>query len=335
MSLLFLTDERFLDHVAGRNHPECPERLEAVWLGLEKLNLESDLIRVEPRMVTEEELLRCHPSKYIKDLVALHESGGGRLDPDTSMSQGSWKAARLAAGSGLTAVEKLQSGEGDLAFCAIRPPGHHATPRRSMGFCLLNNISITASALAEAGEKVAVIDIDAHHGNGTQEIFYSDPRVLVASIHQWPFYPGTGSENEIGISEGAGFTVNVPLPAKAAGNTYRSATENIIVPLVEKFKPDWILVSAGFDAHRSDPLTDMGLTSADYSDLIFSLFKLAPKNRCILFLEGGYDLEALTNSVAASVAPIMNCDYRPESPTGDGPGLDVVERVARLHGVSL
>ena len=332
---MFLTDERFLEHVAGKKHPESPARLEAVWKGLDNLFLGDDLVRIEPRVATETELLRCHPIEHIQALEALDAEGGGRMDPDTAISAGSWGAARLAAGSGLSAVEALTQTEAETAFCAIRPPGHHATPDRSMGFCLINNIAITAASLIAKGKKVAVIDIDAHHGNGTQEIFYSDPRVLMISIHQWPLYPGTGSEAEKGELEGEGFTVNVPLPPGATGSTYRLAFDKIVVPLVEDFQPDWVLVSAGFDAHREDPLTDMGLTSGDFADLTLNLFNLAPKNRCIFFLEGGYNLQALTDSVTASFASILGVNLRPEAATGDGPGEEVVNRVAQSHGVIL
>ncbi len=332
---MFLTDERFLEHVAGKKHPESPARLEAVWKGLDNLFLGDDLVRIEPRVATETELLRCHPIEHIQALEALDADGGGRMDPDTAISAGSWGAARLAAGSGLSAVEALTQTEAETAFCAIRPPGHHATSDRSMGFCLINNIAITAASLIAKGKKVAVIDIDAHHGNGTQEIFYSDPRVLMISIHQWPLYPGTGSEAEKGELEGEGFTVNVPLPPGATGSTYRLAFDKIVVPLVEDFQPDWVLVSAGFDAHREDPLTDMGLTSGDFADLTLNLFNLAPKNRCIFFLEGGYNLQALTDSVTASFASILGVNLRPEAATGDGPGEEVVNRVAQSHGVIL
>ena len=333
--MLFLTDERFLEHVAGKKHPESPARLEAVWKGLDNLFLGDDLVRIEPRVATETELLRCHPIEHIQALEALDADGGGRMDPATAISAGSWGAARLAAGSGLSAVEALTQTEAETAFCAIRPPGHHATSDRSMGFCLINNIAITAASLIAKGKKVAVIDIDAHHGNGTQEIFYSDPRVLMISIHQWPLYPGTGSEAEKGELEGEGFTVNVPLPPGATGSTYRLAFDKIVVPLVEDFQPDWVLVSAGFDAHREDPLTDMGLTSGDFADLTLNLFNLAPKNRCIFFLEGGYNLQALTDSVTASFASILGVNLRPEAATGDGPGEEVVNRVAQSHGVIL
>jgi len=333
--LLFLTDERFLEHIAGKKHPESPTRLKAVWKGLDKLHLDEDLVRVAPRIATETELLRCHPIEHIQALETLDAEGGGRMDPDTAISSGSWGAARLAAGAGLAAVEALIQTDAETAFCAIRPPGHHATSDRSMGFCLINNVAVTAAALIANGEKVAVIDIDAHHGNGTQEIFYFDSRVLMISIHQWPLYPGTGSEEEIGELDGEGFTVNIPLPPGSTGSTYRSALDKIVIPLVEDFQPDWILVSAGFDAHREDPLTDMGLTSGDFADLTLNLFNLVSKSRCIFFLEGGYNLQALTDSVTASFASIMGIDLRPESATGDGPGIEVVNRISQSHGVIL
>jgi len=334
VSLLFLTDERFLDHTPGKKHPECPARLEAVWRGLDRINLDDDLIRIAPRIATQSELLRCHPIEHIQALESLNAEGGGRMDPDTSLSKGSWDAALLAAGSGLTAIDALIETKAEAAFCAVRPPGHHATSNRSMGFCLVNNIAITAASLIENGEKVAVIDIDAHHGNGTQDIFYSDSRVLMISIHQWPLYPGTGAEDEIGESDGKGFNVNVPLPPASTGGTYRAALDEIVSPCIDNFEPDWILVSAGFDAHRSDPLTDMGLTSGDFGDLLTQIFNMAPKGRCIFFLEGGYDFQALADSVTVSFASIMGSDLRLESSTGAGPGLETVRRVARLHGVA-
>ncbi|MCH2443779.1 MAG: hypothetical protein MK191_08645, partial [Acidimicrobiales bacterium] len=190
MSVLVVTDERFLDHRPGRRHPERPARLEAVWSGLKSAGLEDALVCREPQPAADEDLLRCHPFDHLAALVEIDAAGGGLVDADTVMSPGSWSAARLAAGAGLVAVAALQAGEADVAFCAVRPPGHHATPNRSMGFCLVNNLAVTAASLAEAGVRVAVVDIDAHHGNGTQDVFYDDPRVLFVSIHQWPLYPG-------------------------------------------------------------------------------------------------------------------------------------------------
>ena len=173
----------------------------------------------------------------------------------------------LAAGAGLSAVEALDRGEADAAFCAVRPPGHHASPHRPMGFCLVNNIGVTAAALAERGERVLIVDWDAHHGNGTQDAFYDDARVLFISMHQYPFYPGTGALTDTGCGAGEGVTVNVPFPAGTSGDTYRAAIEEVVVPAAERFEPTWVLVSAGFDGHRADPLTDLGLSAGDYVDL--------------------------------------------------------------------
>ena len=181
-----VTDERFLDHQSGLRHPERPARLTAVWEGLDAAGLGDAVIRREPVEAPEEDLLRVHPAGHLEALEALACSGGGRVDADTAMGPGSWTAARLAAGAGLVAVDSLRAGEADMAFCAVRPPGHHATPTRSMGFCLLNNVAVTATALADAGERVAIVDIDAHHGNGTQEAFFGDGRVRFAACHQWP-----------------------------------------------------------------------------------------------------------------------------------------------------
>ena len=255
---------------------------------------------------------RIHGTDHVDALRALDAAGGGRLDPDTRMGPGSWAAARLAAGAGLVAIDGLRDGDAEVAFCAIRPPGHHATPTRTMGFCLLNNVAVAAAALADAGERVAIVDIDAHHGNGTQDAFVADGRVLFVSCHQWPLYPGTGAADEIGIGDGMGTTINVPLPAGAAGDTYRHAMDVVVVPAVERFEPDWVLVSAGFDAHRADPLTDLGLSAGDYADLMGRLVGLVTTGRLVAFLEGGYDLGALADSAGALVAAALGVRHRPE-----------------------
>ena len=250
------------------------------------------------------------------------------------MGPGSWQAARLAAGAGLVAIDGLRNGDAEVAFCAVRPPGHHATPTRTMGFCLLNNVAVAAAALADAGERVAIVDIDAHHGNGTQDAFVADGRVLFVSCHQWPLYPGTGAVDEVGTGDGLGTTINVPLPAGAAGDTYRYAMDVLVVPAVERFAPDWILVSAGFDAHRADPLTDLGLSAGDYADLMGRLTGLVPTGRLIAFLEGGYDLGALADSAGAFVAAALGVRYSPEATTSDGPGRHVVDAQVVRHGLA-
>lgn len=333
VTVLMVTDERFLDHRRERSHPERPARLEAVWSGVEAAGVAEAVVGCEPVPATDADLFRCHSEAQLRHLEDLHACGGGQVDIDTYMGARSWEAARLAAGAGLVAVEALRRGEADVAFCAVRPPGHHATDTTSMGFCLVNNVAVTAASLAASGERVAVVDIDAHHGNGTQDIFYDDGRVLFVSFHQWPLYPGTGRIDETGEGDGAGTTINVPLPAGAAGDTYRYGLDAVVVPAVERFGPDWLLVSAGFDGHRLDPLSNLGLTSGDFADLTARIAGLVPTGRCVMFLEGGYDLGALADSAGASLAAVVGVGHRPEPASGGGPGRDVVDQVVELHGV--
>jgi acetoin utilization deacetylase AcuC-like enzyme len=240
------------------------------------------------------------------------------LDPDTSVVLESFEAAMRAAGAGPDAVERLDRGEGDAAFLALRPPGHHALRRKAMGFCLVNNVAVTAAALAARGERVLILDWDAHHGNGTQEAFYRQADVLVISMHQHPCYPGTGAVDETGEGEGIGATINLPFPRGTSGDAYRLAFDEVVVPAAELFSPTWLLVSAGFDAHRADPLTDLGLSSGDFGDLTERAMHLAPPGRRILFLEGGYDLDALALSVGASVASLVGVRHFSEPPTSGG-----------------
>jgi acetoin utilization deacetylase AcuC-like enzyme len=198
-----------------------------------------------------------------------------------------------------------------------------------MGFCLLNNIGITARSLADAGHRVAIVDIDAHHGNGSQDAFYGDGDVLYVSFHQSPLYPGTGSAPEMGTGAGLGTTMNLPLPAGTMGDVYLRAFDELVAPALERFAPEWILVSAGFDSHRDDPLTDLGLTSGDLCDVVARILQHASPGRICMFLEGGYDLEALTHSVGASLSQALGTGYRPEDSTSGGPGNDVVDDLVR------
>ena len=329
--VLFLTHERYLDHDLGRGHPERPERLRAVVEGIHEAGLGEALRPIVPRAATLAELELAHDPALVASIVAIGASGGGWLDADTAMNEHSYDAAVLAAGAGLTAVEALALGRADSAFCAVRPPGHHATPTRSMGFCLFNNVAVTAAALAERGERVLVVDYDAHHGNGTQDVFWSDPRVAYISFHQYPLYPGSGGLREVGSGAGRGTTVNLPLPAGATGDAYRAGVDQVIAPFAATFQPTWLLISAGFDAHRADPITDLGLSAGDYSDLTAELLALVPAGRRIVFLEGGYDLEALRHSAAACVAAMAGERLVPEPPTSGGPGRDVVAAAALVQ----
>ena len=326
--LLVATDPRFAEHDPGSRHPERPQRLEAVLGGLDDAADADSRRHLEPRAATREELERVHTPAYLDELERVCAAGGGALDPDTAASARSWEAAVYAAGAGLEAVAALERGDGNAAFCAVRPPGHHALATRAMGFCLLNNVSVTAAYLRNRGDSVLVLDWDAHHGNGTQAIFVDDPDVFYVSMHEWPLYPGTGRIDEIGIGPGVGATLNFPFPAGTTGDAYLDAIDTVVAPLAEQFRPDWVLVSAGFDAHRDDPLTDLGLTAGDYADMTARVVALAPPRRVIAFLEGGYDLDALRVSVGATASALVGGHLRPEPATGGGPGRAVV-RAAR------
>jgi len=286
---------------------------------------------VPARAATEREIERVHTPTYVAALERFCRSGGGHLDADTAAGPASWDAALHAAGAGLTAIEALAAGDATAAFCAVRPPGHHALAARAMGFCLFNNVAVAAAALAEAGQRVLVVDYDAHHGNGTQDTFYYDRRVTYVSFHQSPLYPGTGSVLETGDGEGRGRTVNVPVPPGATGDVYRAAIEEVVAPLATEVGATWLLVSAGFDAHRSDPLTELALTSGDYADMTADLARLVEPGHVLAFLEGGYDLEALRDSTAAALVALAGDRLHPEAPSGGGPGRDSILAAELAH----
>jgi acetoin utilization deacetylase AcuC-like enzyme len=330
--LLVATDPAFAQHNTGRGHPEGPRRLEAALGGLVIASLSEAVVPLESRVATQEELSRVHPVEYLDALQRFSEKGGGSIDSDTAVSEASWRAATRAAGAGLAAVDALRRGKGEAAFLAVRPPGHHASGTRAMGFCLINNIAVAAAALAAEGERVLVLDWDAHHGNGTEAIFWDDPRVFYVSLHQYGrhVYPGTGALDDIGGEGARGTNLNLPFPAGTTGDTYLRALDEVVAPAVDAFAPTWVLVSAGYDAHRADPLTDLGLSAGDFADLARRVAAFAPRpGRLILYLEGGYDLDALTTSVGASLAALLERPFRPEPATSGGPGGSVVD-AARL-----
>ncbi len=328
--MLHVTHPSGFDHDTGLYHPERPARLKAAAEGLRQSGVaveEVTAIPLEPA-----DLAIVHDPVYIEAVRRFCEAGGGDLDPDTHASPGSWAAAVAAAGAGPTAVERLTAGFGGPAIVTVRPPGHHALRNRAMGFCLFNNVAITAARLRDAGQRVAIVDWDVHHGNGTQEAFYRDPDVLYVSVHQSPFYPFEGMAGEVGEGDGAGTVLNVPLPAFTAGDVYRRAYEELVIPALTAFRPDWILVSCGFDAHAQDPLAELRLVEADYAFLAAALPKIVPADRIVVFLEGGYHLPAIRDSMAAVARALVGeVSLSDPSPYQSPPDAHrVVERVASV-----
>ncbi|MHB8737968.1 MAG: histone deacetylase family protein [Candidatus Dormibacteria bacterium] len=285
-------------------HPERPERVEAIVGALDADRLLSSLSRVESRPATESELLRVHTALHVEAIEEWSAAGGGWIDEDTYLTPHSFEAALLAAGAGCLAVELSLSGESEVVMSLCRPPGRHATPDAAMGFCLFSNAAVAARhARSLDVERVAVIDFDVHHGNGTQAALYEDGSTFYLSLHQSPLYPGTGAATERGEGAGAELTLNVPLPAGTGDRDYLEALEAALLR-VRGFSPDLLVVSAGYDAHREDPLAQLDLTTAAFGEIVSRLAELsagACGGRMVLLLEGGYDLEALGASVASSL----------------------------------
>ena len=307
-ALHFVFDPLFLEHKSRGYHPERPERLAAARRGVEHVEAEGvRLLPLPPRDATDDELLRVHGAAYLAQLLPLagHHAS---LDADTYLVPSSVAAARRAAGGALAMVDALLSaGAGDprQGIALLRPPGHHATRDQGMGFCLLNNVAVAAAAALAGGVgRVAIVDWDVHHGNGTQDIFWQDGRVLFISLHEAPLYPGTGAASEVGEGPGRGRIVNVPLPAAGGDAVYRLAFDEVVLPALRRFGPELVLVSAGFDGHARDPLASMQLTETGFGWMGRALREIAEQSaggRLGLILEGGYDLTALEGSVAASL----------------------------------
>ena len=298
MTVGFVSNPLHVKH-AVEDHPEGPERVQAVLALLEECSLLDRLERIEPRDAGDEELGWAHRPAFMEELRRACAQGGIWVSPDTYLLPGSCDAAWQAAGACLAAMEAVLSGRVQSAFCAVRPPGHHATPGQALGFCLLNNVAVAAQyARRRHGlERVAIVDIDVHHGNGTQDCFYADPQVLYVSTHLYPYFPGTGALHETGAGKGEGATVNLPLPAGCGDAEYRAAFELVVAPAVRRFRPQLILVSSGFDAHFADPLAFMELSVDGYGELASRLRALAEElcdGRIVFVLEGGYELTAIS-----------------------------------------
>jgi acetoin utilization deacetylase AcuC-like enzyme len=307
MPTLLITHPACLDHLTPAGHPERPDRLRAIAQALSAERFR-DLVRRDAPAATLESIARCHPMAYVTAIRdATPKDGLVRLDADTSMSPGSFEAALRAAGGAVHAVDEVIGKKADNAFVATRPPGHHAETARPMGFCLFNNAAIAARhAQKQHGlERVAVVDFDVHHGNGTQEIFWSDPTVMYCSTHEMPLYPGTGAANERGDHN---TIVNAPLRAGNGGKEFQAAFENAILPRLKEFRPDLVVISAGFDAHMRDPLANLQLVEEDFAWATRRLMEIADQSaqgRVVSLLEGGYDLQGLANSAAAHVTTLM------------------------------
>jgi acetoin utilization deacetylase AcuC-like enzyme len=312
MAVLLYRHDVFVKHDTGPWHPERPDRMASVLRGARESGVE--LIEREPDPAPLEVIERVHDPAYVGTLQRFCAAGGGALDVDTVVSEDSWEAALRAAGAGLEATAALRRGEGDFAFLAVRPPGHHALRSRAMGFCMFNNVAVTAADLAARGERVVILDWDVHHGNGTQDSFYESGEVVFLSMHQFPFYPGTGWVDEDGDQEGSGHVVNLPFPAGTGGDVYGEAMERVVVPVIARFEPDWLLVSCGFDAHIDDPLANQMLLTPDYGRMAQAVASVAPRRRLVFFLEGGYDLDVLRAGTAETLRGAAGIPFGDDAP---------------------
>lgn len=304
-------DEVFLDHLVPPGHPERPERIQVLLDTLAPLRKRPDVTWLAPKAADESAILAVHSEEHLRRIKATAGQGPQALDPDTHTGANSYKTALLVAGSALELVKSLGAGELDSGFVMGRPPGHHAERDRAMGFCLINNAAVAAQASISLGlaERVAVVDFDVHHGNGTQNIFYERSDVLYVSSHQHPFYPGTGLQAELGTGEGRGFTANLPLRAGSGDSFYSRVYADLVSPILLEYDPDLIIVSAGFDAHEDDPLGGMDLSVEGFVSLTQTLNDVARKTaegRILYILEGGYSLDGLSQSVLSSIQTCLN-----------------------------
>jgi acetoin utilization deacetylase AcuC-like enzyme len=313
---LYFSHPSSLEHDTG-SHPENASRLRAIEAALDDAGWPG-LQRIEAPAATREQLARVHNPEHIDAIERFAAGGGGMLDIDTVMSEGSFEAAVHAAGGSVNAVERLLAGEDRFAFGALRPPGHHAEAERAMGFCLFNNVAVAAAHAIQAGgvERVLVLDWDVHHGNGTEAIFADSDEVLYVSIHQWPLYPGTGPVEYVGAGAGEGYTVNLPVPPGSGSETFLSLVQHVVAPIAREYRPGLLAISAGYDAHRDDPLADCTVDTEGYAQMAATMRALGTELGVpvLVCLEGGYDPGALAASVVATAQALGSETEAPEAP---------------------
>ena len=312
MTVGFVTHPLALEHEMPEGHPERSERIDAITTHLSSIGVLEDLAHHTPEPASFESLKLVHDAGQLEILQALDDAGGGRIDADTSLGPHSLAAARTGSQGAVDAATKVLDGEWSSAFVCMRPPGHHATAQRSMGFCLTNHVAVAARWAVSSGRasRVAILDWDAHHGNGSQDIFWTDPAVLYVSLHQYPWYPGTGDATERGDGDGVGTTINVPVPSGTAEEAFERALDELIEPAVAAFAPDLVFVSAGYDAHHLDPLCMLRLTGGAYHRMTRRVMQWGAGPVCVL--EGGYDLDALSWGTAATIGALNGAAF----PTG-------------------
>ena len=306
----YISDPFYLKH-KNEPHPENPGRLNAIQKNIESSKYYNNLTLIQPRKATVEDIAKVHGTGYIRSVEDSCRNGVRNLDADTVISADSYQAALLSAGAGLEALDKILEGTVGNAFCAVRPPGHHAEQNKAMGFCLFNNVGVIARYAQDVKniQKIFIFDWDVHHGNGTQHSFYKDSSIYYSSIHQYPFYPGTGGVDETGTGDGLGSNLNLPMRAYSCDADYINAIEHKLIPVIQKFNPDLIIISAGFDAHENDPLAQINLSTDCYGKMTQKLMEIANdvcNGRILSMLEGGYDYSALADSVQLHVETLSS-----------------------------